>query len=346
MKPPLLPLLFFLSVLLVFSHAQVQPSYEANNPQLDCANNGSTTLGYACDEAQRSCSTYLTFRSQTNYGTPSQIASLLNSNPSSISQLNSIPDNNSSIPIDDLVTIPTTCSCVGNYYQHNASYIIQRTGETYFTMANDTYQGLSTCQALIAQNPNHAPDGLVAGMKVQVPLRCACPTTDQITKLGVKYLLTYFVTWGDEIRGIAQKLNSNYQSVLNANGLSSDEVIYPFTTLLIPINTEPTKAQVQSLQAPPGSPLPPPSLLPPPTPPASSGSGKKWVYVGVGAGFLTFCGILAWYICCFRRQRTQKNPIKQGKLEESIYCPSKSDSMYKSSRLFFAYLLHREKVTV
>ena len=306
----LLPLLFFLSIFLASCHAQIQPSYEANNPQFNCySSNGSTTLGYTCDAAQRSCPTYLTFRSQTDHQTPSQIASLLNSDPSSISQLNTIPLN-FSIPIDELVIIPTTCSCGGgNYYQHNASYIIQGTGETYLTIANDTYQGLSTCQALIAQNP-YDSRSLVAGMKILVPLRCACPTTDQITKMGVKYLLTYFVTWGDDVHAIAQRLNSDYTSVLSANGLSQSDVIYPFTTLLIPIKTEPTKAQVQSLQPPPSS---------PPKPPASGGSNTTWVYVGVGsgAGFLILCGILSWYFCCFhRRPHTEESAIKQGEKVE------------------------------
>ncbi|XP_020273246.1 G-type lectin S-receptor-like serine/threonine-protein kinase SD1-1 [Asparagus officinalis] len=301
MKPLFLFLISFLLRLLISSHAQIQPSYEVNNPQYNCAStiNGSTTQGYACDGAQRGCDTYLTFRSQTKYQTPSQISSLLNVNPSSI--LNNIPENSSLIPIDELVIIPTTCSCTGNYSQHNATYTIQTTGETYFSIANGTYQGLSTCQAIMAQNP-YNPLELVHGMKINVPLRCACPTTDQITEFGVKYLLTYFVTWGDGVRSIARKFNSSYQSVLDANGLSSGDVIYPFTTLLIPIDAEPTKVQVQSLQPPPLS----------PEPPVSRGSRKKWIYVGVASGavFLVSTSILSLYFCCFRNG---ENPIfKQG----------------------------------
>lgn len=300
-----LPLLFFVYIILASSHAQIEPSYETNDPQLDCfANNsGSITLGYTCDTAQRSCPTYLTFRSQTKYQTPSQMASLLNADSSSISQLNSMHVN-FSIPIGELVIIPTTCSCGGNYFQHNTSYTIQVTGETYLTIANDTYQGLSTCQALIAQNP-YDFSKLVAGMKILVPLRCACPTTDQITKMGVKYLLTYFVTWGDDVPAIAQRLNSDYKSVLNANGLASDSLIFPFTTLLIPIKTEPTKDQVQSLQ--------PPQVSPSPAPPATDGSTKTWVYVGIGSGvgFLIFCGILTRYFCFSHGHRREKE-IKQG----------------------------------
>lgn len=301
--PSSLPLLLFLSVFLVFSHAQIHPSYQ-NNAQLNCdvAGNGTDVLGDTCDEAQRACSTYLSFRSQTNYQTPFEIASLLSSNSSSISELNGLT-NGSLIPIDDLVIIPTTCSCFGNYFQHNATYTLRDAGHTYFTIANDTYQGLSTCQALISQNPYDSRH-LTIGMKIQVPLRCACPTTDQITRSGVKYLLTYLVTWGDDIPTIAEKLKSDSQSILDANGLRDVDVIYPFTTLLIPINTEPTKAQVQSLQPP----VPSPPL---PLPPASNRSTTKWLYVGIGtgAGFLIFCGILTWY---FRGHRSEANRTKQG----------------------------------
>ncbi|XWS57965.1 hypothetical protein CRYUN_Cryun09bG0218500 [Craigia yunnanensis] len=69
-------------------------------------------------------------------------------------------------------------------------------------MANYTYQGLTTCQAMKAQNSIGIMD-LKAGDKLQAPLRCAFPTLDQ-TKAGAKFLLTYITSWGDSITSIAE----------------------------------------------------------------------------------------------------------------------------------------------
>jgi hypothetical protein len=90
------------------------------------------------------------------------------------------------------------CRCAPqSYYQHNASYTIQFSGKTYFIIGNITYQGLFTCQALIAPNPRHDSRGLITGNNLTVPVRCACPSPSQATA-GVRYLLAaYLVTWGD-----------------------------------------------------------------------------------------------------------------------------------------------------
>ncbi|XP_028757978.1 protein LYK5-like [Neltuma alba] len=293
-------------VLLVFLNSQI-PSSQAqqeyvNNKQLDC-DSGVTynaTLGNLCNGVSRSCNSYLTFRSISPlYNTPSSIAFLLNSTPIAIAKANNISDV-APIPDNTMVIVPVNCSCSGRYYQHNASYVLKQQGETYFSVSNNTYQALTTCQAIEAQN-TYDKRNLLAGMNLNVPLRCACPTRKQEDS-GFKYLLTYLVALGESVASIGGLFGVDEQSVLDANELSSTSIIFYFTPITVPLRKEPDPIKVAS--------PPPPS--PPPPPPttassADSSSSKKWVIVGVtvGAVLILLLG-LSGFLFCYRRRRRQR----------------------------------------
>ncbi|XP_062217282.1 protein LYK5-like [Phragmites australis] len=275
-----------LALLLLTVAARAQQEYEANKQDACYAANGSSVLGYTCNatSAPPPCDAFLVFRSYPPlYASPVSISYLLNSSVSAVAAANAVPTV-SPLAAFSLVLAPVPCACTpGGYYQHNASYTIQFLGETYFIIANITYQGLTTCQALIAQNPRLDSRGLVSGHILTVPLRCACPSPAQAAA-GVKHLLSYLVMWGDDVTAIAARFRVDAQAVLDANSLAKDDIIYPFTTLLIPLKAAPTADML-------ASPAPPPAPTPPQAPPAQSGgSGAgRWVAVGVGAG----CGALA-----------------------------------------------------
>ncbi|XP_045829463.1 protein LYK5-like [Trifolium pratense] len=270
-----------------------------NNQQLDCYNTYNSTLGNICNSIN-SCQSYLTFKSTPNYNTPSSISNLLNTTPSLISQSNNIPTVQS-FPLDTITTVPVNCSCSGNknYYQHNTTYTLKTLGETYFTVANITYQALTTCQALIAQNPSHAVRDLNPGDKITVPLRCACPTKKQSDE-GFKYLLTYLVSEGESVSSIADIFGADLQSVYEANELSSTSIIYYFTPLLIPLKNEPPKKIIKQAS--------PPETVEPPDSGGSS-SSKKWVIVGVAVGVVVLILVgLALFFLCFRRRKQPELP--------------------------------------
>ncbi|CAL9769923.1 unnamed protein product [Musa acuminata subsp. burmannicoides] len=243
----LLPL-FFLR-LIFFCHAQ-QQSYTGNELFNCFGANDSSNLGYSCHGGtHHSCASYLTFRSQDAYQTPQEIADLLGADAASVAAINGIEDTTSAVPQGELVLVPTTCSCSGLYYQHNVSYTV-KPGDTYFTVANNTYQGLSTCRALIAQNP-YDPVNISIGVRFVVPLRCACPTEDQVAG-GIKYLLTYLVTWGDDLSSIAGRFHSELLFLLMyPNNLTANATLYPFTTLLVPLGEEPTRVSEPAASPPP-----------------------------------------------------------------------------------------------
>ncbi|KAK7262822.1 hypothetical protein RJT34_30403 [Clitoria ternatea] len=233
--------------------------------------NSNSMRGYTCNGANPNCQAYITFRTQPFHNSVTTMSSLLGSDPSQLAEANSVSQE-ATFEANKMVIVPVNCSCSGNqYYQFNTSYVVQR-GDSYFLIANNTFEGLSTCQAL--QDQNGIPEGdLFPGTKIKVPLRCACPSKNQ-TEKGVKYLLSYLVASSDIVFLISERFGVSTETILEANTLSSQQPpnIYPFTTLLVPLQDKPSSNQTFESS-------------PPPPPPSSSNNGssnKKWMYVVVG----------------------------------------------------------------
>ncbi|KAL1206188.1 Protein LYK5 [Cardamine amara subsp. amara] len=293
----------FLLLLFAASPAEAQQPY-VNNHQLQCNARefNNITNGFTCN-GPASCRSYLTFRSQPPYNTADTIAKLLNVSATEIQSINDLSTVTATIPTRQLVVVPANCSCSsGGFYQHNATYNLSgnRGDETYFSVANDTYQALSTCQAMMSQNP-YGEKELLPGENLLVPLRCACPTEKQ-TAAKFRYLLTYLVAEGDSNSAIAVIFNSTLDAVNDANELNSTATIYYFTPILVPLMSEPTKITISPSPPPPAT--PPPLQTPPVDPPGSS-SSHKWIYIGIGigAGLLLLISILA---LCFYKRRSKK----------------------------------------
>ncbi|GLU00149.1 hypothetical protein SLE2022_175390 [Rubroshorea leprosula] len=227
---------FLVAVVLQWGGSHAQQPY-INNKQLACEDQSdNVTQGYYCNGLNKSCLSYITFRSSTTYNSAVNIGYLLKAEATLIVSLNNFSSEFATIPRDKLVIVPVNCSCAGYYYQHNASHTIAES-DTYFIISNDTYQGLTTCQAMMAPNPYNYRN-LPVGGDVLVPLRCACPTSHQ-SAASFKYLISYMVTWGDNISAIATKFGADEKSVLEANELNANNIIFPFTTFLVPLTAEP-----------------------------------------------------------------------------------------------------------
>ncbi|KAK2661017.1 hypothetical protein Ddye_007550 [Dipteronia dyeriana] len=256
-------LLVFLVLLVLLEYRVIQGQQPyINNHQSDCYNTAydNLTKGFGCNGVP-SCQSYLTFRSNPLYNTAVGIGYLLGAEPTQIASINNLTSEVATIPTDTQLVVPVNCSCSSLYYQYNVTYRLKDKTETYFTVANNTFQGLSTCQAMMSQN-KVGDRNLSVGLNLLVPLRCACPTSNQAAS-AIKYLLTYMVTWGDSISGIADLFGVDQQTILDANQLSQDQNIYPFTTILVPLNTTPTKIEHSPPPPPPPAPTPqtPPAVL-------------------------------------------------------------------------------------
>ncbi|XP_010509863.1 PREDICTED: protein LYK5-like [Camelina sativa] len=309
-----LHLLSISTLLLLFfatSPSTAQQPY-VNNHQLACEVRtfDNITNGFTCN-GPTSCRSYLTFWSQPPYNTADSIAKLLNVSATEIQTTNDLPTITTTIRTRQLVVIPANCSCSSStsssgFYQHNATYNLSgnRGEETYFSVANDTYQALSTCQAMMSQN-RYGERQLTPGLNLLVPLRCACPTAKQ-SAAGFKYLLTYLVAMGDSISVIADMFNSTTAGIAEGNELKSEsDTIFFFTPILVPLRTEPSKIVLSP------SPPPPPVAAPPPQttpvdPPGSSSCSHKWIYIGIGIGAAALLLLISILALFFYRRKSKK----------------------------------------
>ncbi|KAK3000517.1 hypothetical protein RJ639_020801 [Escallonia herrerae] len=243
------PLSFFIIFSFLTSDCNSQQPYSGTSV-FDCNNTNETDFLYTCNGEKPSCQAFLIFLSQPSYNSVATISSLTSSNPLQLARINNVPES-ASFPLNEEVIVPVTCSCYGQYYQANTSYTIQM-HDTYSTIAYTRYQGLSTCISLLHENAYSASD-LVIGQTLQVPLRCACPTSNQVVN-GTKYLLTYLVTFNDSVPTISKKFNVSNSSVAYANELSGDDtLLFYVTTILVPLQAEPLSFRHSMLSHPPFS---------------------------------------------------------------------------------------------
>jgi len=224
-------------LLCMFPHSlKCQQAY-LNATVYDCSDNPSAPKGYLCNGLQKSCTSFLLFRSKPPYDSPERIAYLLGSEASTIASINKI-SRNDKIASNKTIIVPVFCSCSGNIYQHNTPYTASK-NDTYFQLVKETFQGLTTCQALMGQN-YYAATKIEIGAELRVPLLCACPTENQ-TARGITSLLVYLVNYGDTIKSIAKAYGVEEQSILEANELvvpqseNSRMTLLSLTPLLVPL---------------------------------------------------------------------------------------------------------------
>ncbi|CAI0554400.1 unnamed protein product [Linum tenue] len=317
-----LPFGFCILFLFFFCSVQAQQAYIGQGTN-NCSVTTNSALGYSCNGVNRTCQSYLTFRAQPPFTTVASISTLMGSNPSQLAAINSVPQT-ATFNTNQLVIVPVTCSCSGQYYQSNTSYVVQP-GESFFLIANDTLQGLSTCQAIRNGN-SRTTVNIFPGQRLNVPLRCACPTRNQ-TGQGINYILSYSVTWGDMVSTASSRFDGDTNWTLQANGLTQQSAtIFPFTTLLIPLQNPPSSIQTVS-------PPPPPASPPPPVQPSTPGSSssKTWVHIiaGVVGGIVATLAIVGIVVYClrFRRRKVKLEPT--GTSSESFEAAEKKSTKNK-----------------
>ncbi|KAF7848929.1 hypothetical protein BT93_L1432 [Corymbia citriodora subsp. variegata] len=308
--------LSFLSLSLVVALAILRFSSFAHSQQpyvsRVCSNtndSSSPALGYTCNGLNRTCQTYLIYRSNPPYDTVPSIARLLASDPSQLSAINSVALN-ATFPANKMVIVPVNCSCSGRHYQANATYSIRK-GDTYYLIANSTYEGLTTCRAIKGQNDIETVE-LYSG-DLTIPIRCACPTKNQ-TDRGIKYLLSYVIAQGNNVGTISGRFGANTARTLEANGLTEQSsTIQPFTTLLVPVQSPPLSNQTIIPPSPPGQPTSPPPQSPNPPPPSPNSSLRnKWLFASAGLLVGAACALAIGsgiIFCTFSRRKNVQHAV-------------------------------------
>ncbi|XP_065881462.1 lysM domain receptor-like kinase 4 [Euphorbia lathyris] len=305
----------FLSLLLILfftSLASAQQNYSASSA-FDCNTSEDTgpssALLYTCNGHTTSCEAFLIFKSQPFYNSVPTISSITSTNKEELAKLNQVTPQ-SEFPLNKEVIVPVNCSCLGQYYQANSTYRVSNDYRTYYVIATRMYKGLSTCADIKRAN-THSEFNLSLDQELQVPLRCACPTLNQIRN-GTNFLLTYPVNSGDSISDIADRFNVSLEIILDANGLGENSVIYTETTILIPLATKPTSLNTVVHNE-------PPSMLPslPYSPESKRSKRKLYERVGIAVACLFLLAIVLAILFLFHRESRKRVPesgaeVKQG----------------------------------
>ncbi|KAJ0096677.1 hypothetical protein Patl1_28851 [Pistacia atlantica] len=275
-------LVFFILFCFLFSNINAQQSYSGNSV-LDCDNTDETgpspAFLYTCNGKNQSCGAFLIFKSQPPYDTVSTISKLTSSDPSELARINDISTFTEVLLTDKEVIVPVNCSCSGQYYQANTSFIIPTIYDTYFTIANNTYQGLSTCNILMREN-NYSATKLHPAGVIMVP-------------------------------DISKRFNVSKESIVYANGFTEDDPPYisPLQPILIPLPTEPLSSQTIIHHSPPSN--------SPPFVPNDSHNKKRsrkgiYLWTGIGISLLVLCFALPIVLLHFKKKKDKASQIHGG----------------------------------
>lgn len=251
MASPSLTFAFFLSLINFPCLINAQQRYAADICTVN--DSSSSILGYNCSGVNTTCESFLIYRAQPSYNTISSIASLLSANASQMSEINNISEN-VTMQTNNEVIVPVTCSCADRFHQVNTSYVVQN-NDSYYLIANNTFEGLTTCNAIRTQKVSPNIENIYPNERLTIPLRCACPTRSQVND-GVRYLMSFVIERGDSVASIAINFEADVGQTFEANGFSEDDnVIQPFTTLLVPLRNPPTTTILVPSQNPPNGSL-------------------------------------------------------------------------------------------
>ncbi|KAH7351696.1 hypothetical protein KP509_19G010700 [Ceratopteris richardii] len=263
-----------------FSCTLSEQSYYTSDIASECLERHPENAGYVCEADTQSCETVAYFRAQS--GTYSSLDSIANDlfdmNASAIASRSGLSyPNNTQLADGQGLYIPITCTCYGKHSSQNVTYNIQLR-DTFSAVANQTYEGLTTCQAIQAANPALIPTNLVVNQRTIVPIRCACPSATQ-KQMGVVSLVTYPVADGDDIKSVVQRFGIVEQQFLAANSIpNTSSLLFAATTVLLPFLVKPSiPPNATSISS-----APSPSVQVS----SSSASSKTGIYVGVAVAFV------------------------------------------------------------
>ncbi|XP_031285367.1 lysM domain receptor-like kinase 4 [Pistacia vera] len=194
---------------------------------------------YTCNSFRNSCNTFIVYRANTQFQTLSNITALfqINSNASNeVLHLNKLTSSSEILKSGREVLIPINCSCSGQFFQTNFSYTVPG-NTTYSDIACGVFEGFLKPHTLSEENLSQE-NGVKVGSELNVPLRCACPDNISISE-GVKYLLTYPFVEKDDLSLLCEKFGISLEDLCAANLVAPKPTVYPTTTFLIPLKSDP-----------------------------------------------------------------------------------------------------------
>lgn len=209
---------------------------------LSCENSSPDASGYHCDrDSVKQCGTYAILRTNSYFSSLFNLSFYLGINRLVIAEANGFSAETDFLPKDQPLLIPIDCKCNGGLFEAELTKTTSK-GESFIGIA-ESLEGLTTCKAIHDKNPGVSPWDLQDRVRLLIPLRCACPSSEFAAAPPSKLLLTYPVNQGDTICSLAVNFNTTREAIISANNRSlapfTPESLVPFTSLLIPLNGEP-----------------------------------------------------------------------------------------------------------
>lgn len=205
-----------------------------------------TSLGtrYTCSTSPNdSCETFLIYRTNQDFTTISDVSYLfgiLNPDDESLLRTNNVTSSSQILEIGREVIIPIHCSCPGEFFQANVTYITP-TNTNFNDVACGVFEGLVKSVTLVQENifTNMFDNSEIrSGTQLIVPVKCACP--DKLFGPGINYLVTYPFISGDDTGKVSEKFNIPVEDIWRVNNMSFNPTVYSNTTILVPLRNEPS----------------------------------------------------------------------------------------------------------
>ncbi|KAH7561065.1 hypothetical protein JRO89_XS10G0166500 [Xanthoceras sorbifolium] len=219
-----------------FNLSYAQQYYDPSECSSDTSSPGSR---YTCNSLHTSCHTFLVYRANRYMQTLANITGLFDMSfdkSGEVLHLNNLTSPQEILRPGREVLIPVVCSCSGQVFQANFSYLVPGS-TTYSEIACGVFEGLLKSLTLAEENQPQETSPEV-GSKLNVPVRCACPDNES-SSTGVKYLVTYPFVEGDGPVLLSQKFGISLEDLCAANLLESKPTVYPNTTFLVPLKSDP-----------------------------------------------------------------------------------------------------------
>ncbi|XP_021722433.1 protein LYK2-like [Chenopodium quinoa] len=228
---------FFLVFVPIFAH---------NNELISCEGNSVESVNYECNHnaAENQCSTYAVLHTNPYYSSLYNLTYYLGLNRFTVAEVNGFSPDTEYLSNNQPLLIPVNCKCVEKSRVFQAELIkTTAVGESFEGIA-DSLEGLTTCKAIREKNAGVAPWNLLEKINVSVPVRCACPTSSEISS-GIRLLVSYAVSAGDTVSSLALQFNTTAKAIISANKRlkvgEGDLVIKDHSlSVLIPLNQKPT----------------------------------------------------------------------------------------------------------
>ncbi|XP_015893713.3 protein LYK2 isoform X1 [Ziziphus jujuba] len=207
---------------------------------LSCENSSPDASGYHCNRnSVEKCGTFAILRTNSYFSSLFNLSFYLGIDRLAIAEANGFSARTEFLPKDQPLLIPIDCKCNGGLFQAELTKTTTK-GESFDGIA-ESLEGLTTCKAIQEKNPGISPRNLDDKVRLLIPLRCACPSSEAASPS--KLLLSYPVNQGDTICNLAVNFNTTREAIISANNRSLapfiPENLVPLTSILIPLNGKP-----------------------------------------------------------------------------------------------------------